>query len=81
LFEKAYEPDGDWVQLFRQDHRYHGTRLLREVGAERVNVTMDCWESREAYEEFRNKQAAEYTALDQKCEGLMLSERHLGEFE
>ena len=81
LFERAYGPDGDWAKLFRRDDRYRGTRLLREVGAERVNVTMDSWESREAYAEFRKKWAAEYAALDQTCEGLMLSERHLGEFQ
>jgi hypothetical protein len=42
---------------------------------------MDSWESREAYAEFRKKWAAEYAALDQTCECLMLSERHLGEFQ
>ena len=53
LFEKVYGPEGDWVRLFRRDARYRGTRLLRDVGAERNYMTMDSWESLAAYEEFR----------------------------
>jgi len=79
LFEKAYGPEGEWVKLFRRDARYRGTRLLRDVGAERIHVTMDVWESRAAYEEFREKFAAEYAELDHKCEGMTVSEKHLGE--
>jgi hypothetical protein len=33
--------------------------VVADVGAARVYVTMDTWESREAYEEFREKLAAE----------------------
>jgi hypothetical protein len=36
---------------------------------------MDLWESRAAYEEFREKWAAEYAAIDRKCEGLTSSEK------
>jgi heme-degrading monooxygenase HmoA len=81
LFERTYGPDGEWVQLFRRDARYGGTRLLREVGAVQVYVTVDWWESRAAYEEFREKFAAGYKALDRKCEALTERERHLGEYE
>jgi len=55
LFEKAYGPDGEWVQLFRRDPRYRGTRLLRDVGWKRVYLTMDEWESRAAYEDFQKR--------------------------
>jgi len=51
LFERTYGPDGAWAWLFRRDARYRGTRLLRDVGAARVYVTMDSRESRAAYEE------------------------------
>ena len=77
MFEQAYGPEGEWVRLFRRDARYRGTRLLRDVGRERVYVTMDMWESREAYEEFRKKYAAEYTEIDRKCDGLTENENHL----
>jgi heme-degrading monooxygenase HmoA len=81
LFERTYGPEGQWARLFRRDTQYCGTRLLREAGAERVYVTMDSWESRAAYEEFRRKYAAEYEELDRKCEGMTVSEKHLGGYE
>jgi hypothetical protein len=40
-------------------------------------VTMDEWESREAYEEFREKNAAEYAGIDKKCEALTHGESPL----
>jgi hypothetical protein len=46
--------------LFRRDAQYLGTRLLRDVGAAPVYVTMDTWESRAAHEEFRETHATEY---------------------
>lgn len=81
LFERTYGPDGEWARLFRGDARYGATRLLRDVGAVRVYVTIDTWKSRAASEEFREKSAAEYAELDEKCAVLMESERHLGEYE
>lgn len=77
LFERVYGPKGDWVRLFGRDARYRGTRLLRDVGRERVYVTVDCWESREAYEEFRQKFAAEYAEIDERCEALTITERQM----
>jgi len=81
LFERTYGPDGEWAKLFRQDARYRGTWLLRDVGAARVYVTMDRWESRAAYEEFRAQFATEYKELDRECEGLAVIEKQLDEYE
>jgi hypothetical protein len=75
LFERTYGPDGAWAQLFRRDARYRGTRLLRDVGAARVYVAADSWESRKAYEEFREKFAAEYAESDRICGGLTVGEK------
>jgi hypothetical protein len=80
LFEKSYGPEGTWVRLFRQDTRYLGTRLLREVGAVRVYFTLDCWESRQAYEEFREKWAPEYARIDKGCEAMTVREAKIAEF-
>lgn len=77
LFEQAYGPEGEWAQLFRRDARYRGTRLLRDVGAERVYVTIDEWESRAAYEEFRERFAADYAEVDRKHEFLTAKETFL----
>lgn len=78
LFEATYGPEGLWVRLFRRDTRYLGTRLLRDVGVARVYVTMDTWESREAYQEFLEKYAAEYEKLDRECETMTVREGSLG---
>ena len=55
-------------------------QLLRDMERERVYLTMDMWDSREAYEEFRKKRAVEYAQIDEKCEGLTKSELHLGTY-
>ena len=81
LFERTYGPEGEWAQLFRRDARYRGTRLLREAGAEGLYVTMDSWDSRAAYEEFRERFAAEYADLDRKYEELTAREKHFCECE
>ena len=81
LFEQAYGPEGRWVKLFRRDAGYRGTRLLRDAGRERVYVTMDWWESREAYAQFREKYVAQYTEVDSKCQGLTETETPLGATE
>ena len=81
MFEQAYGPEGAWVRLFERDARYRGTRLLRDVARERVYVTIDTWESRSAYEEFRKRYGAEYQELDSQCDGLTAKEIHLDSFE
>ena len=81
LFERTYGPDGQWVELFRRDARYLGTRLLRDVGASRVYATADSWESQAAYEEFRKKFTPEYEELDRNCAGLTVRQKHLGEYQ
>ena len=44
-------------------------------------MTMDRWESRAAYEEFRAQFATEYKELDRECEGLAVIEKQLDEYE
>jgi len=78
LFEQAYGPEGVWVRLFRRDQRYRGTRLLREVQRAQVYVTVDQWDSREAYEEFRAQYAVEYAEIDGQCEAMTTRERPIG---
>lgn len=80
-FEKAYGPDGDWVQLFRSDTHYHETRLVRDSFRHGVYLTMDFWESREAYERFMAGHRAEYERIDTMSEQLKVKERRLGWFE
>jgi heme-degrading monooxygenase HmoA len=80
-FENAYGPDGDWVRLFRKDSHYYETRLVRDAFRRGVYLTMDFWESREAYENFMSERRAQYEAIDEACAVLTTNERRIGWFE
>ena len=43
MFEKVYGADGAWAKLFARDAAYRGTRLVRDVGRERVYLALDFW--------------------------------------
>jgi quinol monooxygenase YgiN len=76
-FERVYGVDGNWVEFFRQDEAYIGTKLIRDLKAERTYLTLDFWRSEEAYEAFRAQHAAEYKAIDAECESMTESEREI----
>jgi heme-degrading monooxygenase HmoA len=80
-FEKAYGPAGDWTRLFRSDSNYRETRLLRDPLRPAVYLTLDFWNSREAYEKFLADRRAEYKTLDDATEGLTINERRIGWYE
>lgn len=79
-FEAAYGPDGGWVELFRRDPRYIRTELVRDVANMRRYVTLDFWHSEQAYDEFREQHAEEYTLIDIGYESLAESEQLIGKF-
>jgi heme-degrading monooxygenase HmoA len=79
-FEEVYGAGGAWAKLFLQDSQYRGTRLVKDVARERVYLTLDFWETREAYEKFKRENAAEYERIDKECEGMTVGEKKVGEF-
>jgi heme-degrading monooxygenase HmoA len=76
-FEEVYGADGAWAKLFSRDGAYRGTRLVKDVARERVYLTLDFWETREAYERFKKENAAEYERIDKECEGMTVRENRL----
>jgi heme-degrading monooxygenase HmoA len=80
-FEAAYGPEGLWVKLFQQGDGYLSSELLRAVGDGCRYVTIDRWVSRGSYDAFRLRHAAEYSALDARCELLTVREAFLGDGE
>lgn len=80
-FEKVYGVEGAWAKLFLQDSMYIGARLVKDVARERVYLTLDFWETREAYERFKKENAAEYDRIDRECEEMTTGEKRLGEFQ
>ena len=80
-FEAVYGPNGDWARCFQQGSGYLGTELNHDLQGQRRYITMDFWMSKEAYEQFKMQHAAEYEAIDLRCEDLTEQERELGKFE
>ena len=80
-FERIYGADGEWARFFRQASGYQRTELHRDRTQPKRFLTLDFWESREACERFRAAHAAEYEALDARCEALTEREREIGRFE
>ena|SRR5436853_5682111 len=79
--EEAYCLAGGWVRLFRSNSNYCETRLLRVHFRTAIYLTLDFWNSHEAYEEFMATRKDEYKALDAAGEELTSNERRLAWFE
>ena len=79
-FEEVYGPRGSWARLFETAEGFVRTELNRDLKDSGRYLALDFWTSKEAYESFRAKNAAEYAAIDQECEALTVEETLLGEF-
>jgi heme-degrading monooxygenase HmoA len=79
-FERAYGPDGEWVQLFNRGDGYLSTELLHEEDRKGHYFTIDRWQSPTAYEAFRDRWRSQFDALDQRCESLTEEETKIGTF-
>jgi len=77
-FEQAYGPSGDWVKLFSNDPEFRGTQLLHDG---KRYLTVDSWTGKAAYDAFRAQFAAQYAALDARCEAYTIEENPIGAFE
>src|SRR6266849_5594843 len=69
---------GAW--LVRRSPGHATTELIRDVAVARRFVTIDRWESREAFERFKAAAQPEYEALDARCKQLTRDERLIGHF-
>jgi heme-degrading monooxygenase HmoA len=79
-FRRHYGPGGSWVALFRNDPAFVETLLLHDPSREGRYVTVDRWQSADAYLAFRQNFSEQYRALDQVCEGFTSRETNLGSF-
>lgn len=80
-FELFYNGEGLWAMLFRKSPDYFGTKLMRDVNTSGRYITVDKWETPDAFAEFKKTMEFEYNAIDGKCEELTDSERLAGVFE
>ena len=79
-FEQTYGSSGSWARLFATAEGFVRTELNRDLKDSGRYLTLDLWTSKEAYESFRAKHAAEYAAIDRECEVLTAEETPVGEF-
>jgi hypothetical protein len=79
-FRQHYGPTGTWARLFRHSPAYIETLLLEDHAVSCRYLTIDRWQSEEAYLAFRSAFASQYEQLDNECEHLTLSERCLGAY-
>lgn len=76
-FEAHYGPDGDWAGLFGRAEGYLGSELLPDRANPQRYVTVDRWESHEAWHAFRSRFAVEYERLDRQFAALTVREAPL----
>ena len=79
-FEAAYGSGGGWVGLFREGAGYRDTELFQSTADPSRFLTVDRWDSRGAYEQFRRERGSDYVRLDTACEALTVQEEFLGAF-
>jgi heme-degrading monooxygenase HmoA len=80
-FQAVYGPDGDWARLFRRETAFLGTELLQSATHPNIFVTIDRWDSAEAWAAFLRAWGDDYTVLDRRCQGLTVAEGEIGTFE
>jgi len=80
-FEMVYGPHGEWAALFAQSHDFVRTELVRDPADLLLFRTLDYWTSRAAYDNFRELHAADYNAIDARCEAMTETEVEIGRFD
>jgi heme-degrading monooxygenase HmoA len=80
-FREAYGQDGAWATLFRREMGYLGTELLQSATHPNVFVTIDKWDTPEAWAAFLRAWGEDYAALERRCDELTFSEGEIGTFE
>lgn len=80
VFEQTYGSSGEWVKLFRKAPGYIRTELHRDRVKPQRYITIDYWESQEAWESFRSRFSEEFASLDAKCKRWTRSETEIGRF-
>ena len=79
-FRSVYGPTGAWADLFGRVAGYQGTELLQSATEPDTYLTLDRWESAEAWAAFLQAHSEDYAALDQRCDSLTLEEVEVGVF-
>jgi heme-degrading monooxygenase HmoA len=80
-FEQLYGGQGEWAKFFQQFDGFAGTELLRDMHHHGRYLTIDRWQSRDAYEVMLQDAPDRYRELDLRGDELTRHETRLGAFE
>jgi heme-degrading monooxygenase HmoA len=80
-FRRAYAGDGPWARLFGRATGFVGTTLLGPAEPGGPWLTLDRWQSREAFDAFQREHGDVYRKLDAELEGVAGAETFIGAFE
>ncbi len=80
-FEAEYSSGGRWDSLFRQAPGYERTELLHDLADPRSYLTIDSWQTKDAFDAFKAEFQEPYDDLDRLFENLTMSEIKIGTFE
>lgn len=76
-FERVYDSDGAWAQLFAAEEGFRGTELFVSLTSPGRYLTVDRFRDTESWRRFLAEHREAYLALDAESEGLTLAEREL----
>ena len=79
-FEAAYGATGSWATLFGRSPEYRGTELLKDAYVPGRYLTIDRWNSEDAFRAFRAQHDPDYEVLDRQCDSLTAAETRIGAF-
>ena len=80
-FAEAYASGGPWAEVFGQAPGFIGTRLMRPPEGSDWWLTIDSWDSAEAFANFLENHREAYAALDRQLEGIAGEETFIGAFD
>jgi heme-degrading monooxygenase HmoA len=79
-FRAVYGADGEWAKLFSRETAFLGVELLHSATHPNIFITIDRWDSEEAWAAFLRAWGEDYAALDHRCERLFVAEGEIGSF-
>ena len=80
-FEHAYGPTGPWARLFASHPGFRRTRLFRHKNESGVYISVDVWQSKADWDDFRARSSELYARLDRDLHMLYLEEHLIGYYE
>ncbi|MEO6912649.1 MAG: antibiotic biosynthesis monooxygenase [Candidatus Baltobacteraceae bacterium] len=80
-FEHAYGSTGPWTLLFKKHPGYRRTRLFRHGTQAGIYLTIDVWDDKASWDEFRRIFLGDYQRLDKQLALLHLEEHLLGFYD